>query len=249
MTPLLALALAGVLASSAPEPTPPPASAPPHPEAVQEAAQADAEGRRHFEAGNFAEAAALYARAHGKDPRPTYLYHWAQAERRAGNCPVAAQLYRRYLEHDVGPENDAAARKNLARCGYADEPVDAPEPAVLEVDATTGATPRGGARRDTTWLRDPWGITLVGLGGGGLLAAAILGGGSAAEIRRANRATIEDDYARHADRAGTLRVAAIATGAIGAALLVGGITRWLLVRRRDRRAATRGTAWLFTVRF
>jgi tetratricopeptide (TPR) repeat protein len=248
MTELLALALAGALVGSTAEPAPHDAPGPPSPEAAEDAARADAEGRRHFEAGNFAEAAALYARAHAQDPRPIYLYHWAQAERRAGNCPVAAQLYRRYLEYDVGPENEAAAKKNLARCGYADEPVDTVEPAVPVDEAKVG-TPSGPAPRDrNAWLRDPWGITLVGLGGGGLLAAAILGGGSSAQLDRAGEATVEDDYARHADRAGTLRVAAIATGAIGAALLVGGITRWLLVRRRDRRAA-QSTTSLVMIRF
>jgi tetratricopeptide (TPR) repeat protein len=190
MTELLALALAGALVGSTAEPAPHDAPGPPSPEAAEDAARADAEGRRHFEAGNFAEAAALYARAHAQDPRPIYLYHWAQAERRAGNCPVAAQLYRRYLEYDVGPENEAAAKKNLARCGYADEPVDTVEPAVPVDEAKVG-TPSGPAPRDrNAWLRDPWGITLVGLGGGGLLAAAILGGGSSAQLDRAGEATV-----------------------------------------------------------
>lgn len=241
MTQLLALALAGVLASTAAGPAPSPAAfGPVTPSDAQDAARIDAEGRKHFEAGNFAEAAALYARAHELDPRPTYLYHWAQAERRAGNCPVAAQLYRRYLAHDVGPENEAAARKNLARCGYADEPVDTAEPVVTP--ASEPALDRAPAPDRTAWLRDHWALTLVGLGGGSLLAAAILGGGAAAQIQRANDATVEGDYVRHADRAGTLRVAAIATGAIGGALLVAGVTRWLVVRRRDRRAAPHGSA-------
>jgi tetratricopeptide (TPR) repeat protein len=256
MTQLLALALVGALGSPATEPTPPPPVADPAPagdespvDATQEAATADAEGRRHFEAGNFAEAAALYARAHAQDPRPAYLYRWAQAERRAGNCPAAAQLYRRYLEHDVGPENEVAARKNLARCGYADEPVDTAEPAAAASPPPQDRTPAPALPHPRAWLRDPWGITLAGLGGGGLLAAAILGGGSAAEIRRANDAAVEDEYVRHAARADTLRVAAITTGVIGAALLVGGVTRWLLVRRRDRRAAGAHSAGLLTLRF
>ena len=199
------------------------------------------QGQRHYQAGNFADAAAAFAEAHATDPRPDYLYRWAQAERRAGNCPVAAQLYRRYLENDLPPENAEAARKNLARCGYTEA---APEETPLDTDE--GPTEAPPPRIDEPvepppkkWWRDPLGTSLVTVGGVAVITAIGLGAGSARQLRLARAATVEDDYIRHADRLQPMRIAAIVVGSIGGALLVGGIIRWTLVAKQKTTTARR----------
>jgi tetratricopeptide (TPR) repeat protein len=193
-----------------------------------------AQGQQHYRAGNFADAAAAFAEAHATDPRPEYLYRWAQAERRAGNCPVAAQLYRRYLGHDLPPENAEAARKNLARCGYTE-----PGPAETALDTAgegSAADPPVAVDEPPPptppqWWRDPLGTSFVVVGGALVVTGIGLGIGSARQLRLARAATVEDDYIRHAGRLQPMRIAAIVTGSIGAALLVGGIVRWALVAR------------------
>jgi tetratricopeptide (TPR) repeat protein len=205
------------------------------------AAEFVARGQAHYDAGDFADAAAEFAEAYSRDPRPDYLYRWAQAERRAGNCPAAAQLYRRYLENDLPPENVDAAEKNLARCGYAETP---PPPTPLD-ESDAGATfvpPASDVEPPPRpWWTDPLGASLVAVGGVGVVVGVGLGIGSARETRLAREATVEEDYIRHADRGESMRVAAIVTAAVGTALLVGGVVRWAVLARtrpgRERAAA------------
>ncbi len=216
--------------------------------ADQEAAALIARGQSHYDAGDFAEAAAAWAQAYALDPRPDYLFRWAQAERRAGNCPVATQLYRRYLEYDLHPDNVAAAQKNLARCGWAETP---PPPTALdEPDAGTTPVPapvdEGEPRR--AWWADPLGTSLVAAGGVGVVVGVGLGIGSARHTRLARDASVEQEYIRHADLSQSLRIGAIVTAAVGTALLVGGIVRWAVVARggSSRRNAS---AAPFVIRF
>ena len=196
------------------------------------AAEFVARGQKHYNAGDFAEAAAAFAEAHARDPRPDYLYRWAQAERRAGNCPAAAQLYRRYLDNDLPRENIEAAEKNLARCGYAET---APPPTALD-ESDAGAPPVPTPPRDTgepprAWWADPLGASLVAAGSVGVVVGVGLGIGSARHTRLARDASVEEDYIRHADHSKSLRAAAIVTATVGTALLIGGIVRWAVVAR------------------
>lgn len=193
-----------------------------------------ARGEQQYAAGHFPEAAAEFAQAHALDAQPAYLYRWAQAERRAGNCPVAVQLYRRYLRHELPAENVEAAQKNLARCGHA-EPVDPPPATVL--DASSGPQPRGEVEYDRRppWWQDPAGVSLVAIGTAGLAAGGVIGGVAQAHRQRAADATVEERYADHEQRFESLRTAAVVTAAVGAALVVGGVIRWAVVARRSRR--------------
>jgi tetratricopeptide (TPR) repeat protein len=193
-----------------------------------------AEGQAHYDAGNFAEAAAAFAEAHGRDPRPDYLYRWAQAERRAGNCPAAVQLYRRYLQNDLPMENAEAAEKNLARCGYAEAPPPATPLDESDVGASAVPSPVDHQHPRRPWYADPLGTSLVAVGGAGVIVGVGLGIASARETRSAREATVEEQYIRRAERSDSLRIAAIVTAAVGGALLVGGVVRWAVLARRGR---------------
>jgi tetratricopeptide (TPR) repeat protein len=207
-----------------------------------------AEGQAHYDAGNFAEAAAAFAEAHARDPSPDYLYRWAQAERRAGNCPAAVQLYRRYLDNELPPENVEAAEKNLARCGYAEAPPASTPLDESDANASAVPPPVDVEDRPRVWWADPLGTTLVAVGGAAVIAGVGLGIGSGRQTRLAREATVEEDYILHADRSESLRIAAIVTAAVGGALLVGGVVRWALLARGARtRRTTRPVS--FVLRF
>jgi tetratricopeptide (TPR) repeat protein len=214
--------------------------------AAQPAADAEVErGDAQYAAGHYAEAAAAFAEAHARSGEPSTLYRWAQAERRSGNCAVALQLYERYLRtEDLAPANAEAARKNMARCGHVEAPA---EPDVAAAgppsDDHDDDVPRRGA-----WLADPLAVSLVSAGGAGVVVSLVLGIQSESRRRRANEAAIEADYVRDAERAQSLRVAAGIVGGISAALVVGGIVRWGLLRRRAQPRVTAGLGTI-AVRF
>jgi hypothetical protein len=198
--------------------------------------QLAATARAHFEAGHFPEAAAGFARAHRADPQPEYLWGWAQAERKAGNCPIAVQVYRRYLEHDLTPSRIDAAEKNVLRCGYA----------VDEIPEPTSGTELDGLYRESPpppevdeppprhWATDPLGASLVAGGATGLVVSAGLWGGWAGARASARDAETESDYRADVQRADGLQIGAIVTTVVGAGLLAGGIIRWMIVRKEQR---------------
>jgi tetratricopeptide (TPR) repeat protein len=211
-------------------------------------------GFEHYRAGRYAEASADFARAYRREPDPRYLYSWAQAERKTGNCAVAVQLYRRYLEHDLPTENVDAARTNMLRCGYTwtedDEKVDA-----VDLDAVDLGIIEQAPLPETPsfdWWRDPAGATLFSVGVAGTATAIGLWSAWSFERNAALRARTESLHARHLRRADQMRVAGIVTSVIGVGLVVGGIIRYAVVRRRgshSRLALDPTGSPTFTLRF
>ncbi|MEM6989883.1 MAG: hypothetical protein AAF721_05285 [Myxococcota bacterium] len=55
------------------------------------------EARTHFDAGRHSEAAAALEAAYGQAPEPDVLFNWANAERLAGHCERAVELYDRFI--------------------------------------------------------------------------------------------------------------------------------------------------------
>ena len=215
--------------------------------------------------GFFGEASASYATAYELDPDPVYLYGWAQAERRAGNCPRAVELYREYAALDVSDAAREAARKNALRCGGSldtveQEPVEEQpveeEPVEEETPEIGPVEPAGGEVVDTPgkdggvepWMRDTPAISLLTTGGAIGLVAVVLGVGSASERRKATEAEVEVDYARHIDRSTRLRTGAIVCGVLGGAAIIGGAVRYFIVARRARPRVSASGAGL-SIRF
>ena len=208
--------------------------------AADHAALAD----RQYADGFYAEASASYASAFELEPMPEYLYGWAQSERRAGNCPRAVELYREYVSHDVSEAGREAAQKNALRCGVnLDEPVEPVPP--LDPDPPPDSDPPRQTPPDDVppdhWSKDAPAISLLATGGAIAIVAGVLGGGAATERRRAERADVEADYATHIERSTRLRTGAIVCATIGGAAIVGGIVRYVLVARANRRATGNGS--------
>lgn len=214
----LALLLAAQLAAGPP--------ADPAPE------DADAHARRGgelFEAGRFSDSARAFESAYEVSENPVYLFAWAQALRRAGNCEVAMDLLERYLETEPPRSDVAVAQDVLDACREvlglpAPEPlppeVNVPPPVVVTPDVTPASRP---------WHRDPLGGVLLGTGALSAGAAVVLYG--LARTRASDRDGTETAYLDR--RAGAQAMARVSIGlaAGAAALLTGSIIRYALVRR------------------
>ncbi|MBL4686050.1 MAG: hypothetical protein JKY37_15760 [Nannocystaceae bacterium] len=74
------------------------------------------EAREAFERADYGAAALAIEAAYLIEPVPGLLYPWAQAERQAGQCESAIDLYRRFIETNPEPELAEAARGNIGRC-------------------------------------------------------------------------------------------------------------------------------------
>lgn len=201
-------------------------------------------GEAAYREGRWDEASAAFAAAHESTGDPTYLYTQAQAERRAGRCEVAIELYDRFLASDPPAQAAGAARGFQAECRAAprDAPASAPEteaattspgpvppPRVSPPDAPRSAAPR--------WWNDPVGGVLVSIGGAALVAGATMVGLAPRELRRSRMLSDEAGRDERIDRAKTFQIVGATVLATGVALAIGGVVRWVLIARRGRRAA------------
>lgn len=201
-----------------------------------------------FARGDYDAASEHFARAFELEDDRHYLYAWAQAERLGGDCEAAVELYRQFLTLEPPQTEADLARENLERCGADPEPTPAvtepvsPEPTELTEPKDEPAPavqirpaepePRDRDSRD--WLRDPVGGVLSGVGIAAMAAGAgVLGHGFVLD-GDAPSAPTEDEFVDRKDRARTQVIAGAATLGVGSALLLGGIVRYVVVRRRSR---------------
>jgi hypothetical protein len=126
----------------------------------------------------------------------------------------------------LAEQNIAACEELLARQSHDEErPLPQPEDAALHTPA---------ASADGRWQRDIAGGILTGTGaaglvaGTGLLIAALHGASTASEAENVH------DYQQRVDRATLQRNVAIGAFAVGGALALGGVLRYVLVARRQR---------------
>jgi tetratricopeptide (TPR) repeat protein len=188
-----------------------------------------------FEAGRYAEAADAFGEAFAADPEPKFVYAQAQAERLGGDCARAIEHYDRFLALDPEPGPAEDARTNRERCRQELErsrPPPPPDPTPPRPTVVGPVDEPSASQRP--WHRDPLGGALVG---SGLLVAGVgtglLAGGVALD-RSASDAAVEGDFERDRDRSVSMHRAGIALAAIGAAIVVGGVVRWIVVARRQR---------------
>jgi len=197
-------------------------------------------GRTSHEAGDYGAAISAYTEAYAIAPSPALLFNLAQAYRLRGSCDDAALMYRRYLDTAPGPDARMIAEGHLAtveRCAHKialSIPLDAEERAAVPVVAKQQDI----AREEPGLLTQRIGIALV-VGGGLALAGATY---YALDARSAE-ADVEDGYQMGGngrdlapiDARGE-RSAKLATwlGIGGGALVVGGVTTYLLGRRAER---------------
>lgn len=243
------LALAALLGASAPAEE----SEPSTPSEFVERAQAQ------FRDGDYNGAAQSLSRAYELEPSPATAYAWAQAARLSGDCETAVERYQEFLdsEPDEGPasaaqanldrcEEQLAARREEQRRAEEEEQRRQEEEAAAEQarqerlaeerrekERLAAEQAELDARRP--WIADPLGASLSGVGVAGLVAGvAVLASGSR-QGRRASEEGSHEEYVAMTNAAITKqRVGGVLMG-IGAAVFAGGIVRYAIVAKRDKR--------------
>lgn len=71
---------------------------------------------RHYDDGEFVEAAEEFEAAYRIDPQPRLLYAMAQAQRLSGDCRRAIRTYEAFLRTSPSATQVEAARDNIERC-------------------------------------------------------------------------------------------------------------------------------------
>src|SRR5262245_15019234 len=70
-----------------------------------------------YNAGDFAASIDGFHKAYDLDPtKSQYLFSWAQALRRSGDCTKALELYAKVLAMPLDKRNAAATRQAMAMC-------------------------------------------------------------------------------------------------------------------------------------
>jgi tetratricopeptide (TPR) repeat protein len=218
---------------------------------VARAVPTDPEAKAHLERGNAAYgkgdyklAVEEYRKGYAKQDDPAFLYTWAQAERKRNDCAAAVRLYQRYLATNPPELSAEYARDGILKCaeilaGDAAMPPGA-DGSSSEDDPTVGPTEPevtppepGRAKSDDRprWPRDPAAVVLVSLGAIGIVAGA---GVMAAGSVEGGKTT--DTYGAYDDQLDRVRKLYIGGGValgLGVGLLVGGVARWMLLRKRE----------------
>jgi tetratricopeptide (TPR) repeat protein len=219
------------------------------PTSAEEDAVARAEAA--FAKERYSEAADAFGEAYAAQPLPRYLWAQAQAERLAGDCAAAIEIYDAFLATQPAEKDATDARKarqacqsELERAAPAD--TEAEHAATTTTPSTEGSAttpadppkPMPSERPPLRWYRDPWGGALVGSGvfvggiGIGLLVSAVR------LDRDAGDASTEGAYEASREDAVLRQRVGIATVAVGSGLVVAGVVRWALVGTRGRRSRT-----------
>jgi len=183
-------------------------------------------GLRSYAVGKWAEAIEAFRAGYEIEPRPDFLYALAQAERMSGDCRAAAAAYRAFLRTSPAEKAAGSARQNLERCEaqVAAEPATTSAPPVATPAVKIDVAPR------RAWYSDPAGDVL------GALGLAIVGTGGAlwgvgeAGVQSANAATRYDQFGggAGAERERTVGIVGVA---VGGALMLGAVGRWIWVAR------------------
>jgi tetratricopeptide (TPR) repeat protein len=220
--------------------TPAPAEEPP---AEEDAAIADADARRHFEAATayyararYADAAREFQASYELSRRPALLINVATALERDGRPEEALAVSRRYL--DVAPADaperaGEAGRVARLEAQIARTRAEAPAAEPEETPTETPEPPHSSLRdelRITAW---------AALVGGVILGAVSLGTGLKAHSIHGDLADACPDgacnptYASRIERGDHLARLSTATTFVGAGLGVAGLVVWLVSRGHD----------------
>jgi hypothetical protein len=189
-------------------------------------------GVRAYNAGDYTSAIREFETAYGIEPDPVLLYAWAQAQRQGGHCDKAVELYRRYIDSKPTDAQVAAATTGISLCEQTsalpppgEPPPEPPPPAPQSPwykDRLAGALVIGGAASLTI------GVTFLVL-----------------SERSADAATDADaraDFLSHLDDATQRRRIGFVGLGIGAALVAGGVYRYVTRGDRTKPTTTVGIA-------
>jgi len=204
-----------------------------------------AEGEAAWQDERWEDASAAFARAWETTGDPTFLYTRAQAERRAGHCDVAIELYEEFIARDSSAKAKALAQEYIDACQAElpdpAAPAPAPVPTVDDPTANPGPTresapnPDAPARPTPKWYLDPWGDGLAAAGVLTIATGGALVGVAYRNADRANDASDDRAFGQALQSAQRLeRGGAVALG-LGGALLLAGVIRWAVVGGSSRR--------------
>ena len=165
-------------------------------------------------------------------------YAQAEALRLGGRCDEALPLYTEYLAGDPSQamqsrtaqlirvcEDEVEAEQ--ARRAALETPPPPPTEAAPSREPTVDAPPR--------WYQDPAGDALVALGFSGVVAGGVVLALGVREGDAADGADNDRAFGQAIERAETRTLAGGITLGVGAALLVGGVVRWVIVDRTHAR--------------
>lgn len=178
------------------------------------------------------------ARAYQLDPNPYFLFGRGRLAAEAKDCESAVALMREFLELYPEADGHEDARAVIEGCGETVSPPTPPTPAEPPPPIVAPPeAPRTDPADDQTvraWHRDPVGGILVGAGGVGLATGLGLFVGAIVERNGAEDAATTDAYRDSISRTRGLETSGVIVAAVGGALAVGGVIRYVLVAKRGR---------------
>jgi hypothetical protein len=161
------------------------------------------------------------------------LAGWAKAEKEAGDCDKALAIYDRFFAADPTPAQIDSVTPHVEACRVelaVADPGPAPEPTAP--DPVAEAAPEPAPKR---WPRDVTGGVLVGVGGALLATGVGLAVAGELDDARVDGEATHGAFEDRLRRAQGLVYASYAMFAVGGALAIGGIARWVVVARRSQR--------------
>ena len=204
-----------------------------------------------YEAEDLARALEELEAAYALSPRPDILFAMAKIHDERGDCAKAITTYRKFLETKPGPNSTRIATDVIAKCQKVlaasgepvpAEPVDTRPPQPVDpVDTGAPAEPEPtpeAATRTRPWYTDTLGDGLVAAGTAGLILGGVFYLSARTDVSKANQGGAGgitlDEHAELTDSADKKQLwAGIAAGA-GAALIIGGVVRYLTGDRSER---------------
>lgn len=242
----VALVLSSVLFALAPLPA---QALPSNPEAKAHLAK----GTDLYKRNEFDAAVEEFRKGYALEEDPVFLYSWAQAERRRGNCAASVKLYQKFLA--TKPDQLAAeyARDGILQCAEklaGEEPLppgetETPETPEPETTTTPPGDELGGSDRPDEpeprgdrpkWPRDALGASLVAFGIAGTGAGIGVLVASAVRNGKAPAGETYGEFDARQQQVQTLRIAGGVVLGVGVPLLVGGIVRWAILASREKKA-------------
>lgn len=194
-----------------------------------------------YGAGDYELAVREFTAAYKIDPQPAVLYAWAQSLRLGNRCSDAIAVYRRYLATNPNDAQTAATQHGISLCERARGPEHAPPPEPEPPPPPEPARPEPGPAIDDPrlrrWYADPVGGALV-IGG-----AVSIGVGVGLLVRSsqnrdaAGGVVFRDDFLELLETATLQRRLGVAGLGLGAALVTGGVIRYVTRRERQRDVA------------
>ena len=229
-------------------PAEPPAQEPVAP--VEPPVTAVERAQQHFAAEEWDEAIEALVEAYATDPQPAYLYARAQAERMRGSCKPAIALYERFLQSGPPEQQSIDTQRHIRRCEEIlfDEQLEAnpePPPPVAAPLAEDPSRPLLADEPEEPRRpgRDPLGLGLIisgsGVTFGGLIVLAV--GSRDRSPSAPSTLFTEDECERQQQQIRRRTILGLSLTGVGASLILGGVVRIGVLRRRQRATAS---AWL-----